>query len=118
MRFWNESAILQLWPLQRNAFTKTPGVCGGCAHIAGHRVRVLDIAVWHEHLGWSPDEIVSHVPSVTLADVHAALAYYYDRREEIHQEIRAEREMAEEVRRDTPSAVRAKLMRASIPEAS
>ena len=98
--------------------TKTSGVCGGAAHIAGHRVRVLDIAIWHEHLGWSPDEIVSQVPSISLADVHAALAYYYDHREEIQQEIQSEREMADEVRCDTPSAVRAKLMRPSIPEAS
>jgi hypothetical protein len=31
------------------------------------------------------------VPSITLAEVHAALAYYYDHREEIQEEIRAER---------------------------
>jgi uncharacterized protein (DUF433 family) len=66
--------------------SKTPGVCGGKACIAGHRVRVLDIVVWHEHQGMSADEIVSHVPSITLADVHAALAYYYDHLDEIQQE--------------------------------
>jgi uncharacterized protein (DUF433 family) len=98
--------------------TKTPGICGGSACIAGHRVRVLDITVWHEQLGWSPDEIVSQIPTLSLADVHAALSYYYDHREEIQQEIRAEREMAEEVRRDTPSAVRAKLSGPHTPEAS
>lgn len=98
--------------------TKMPGVCGGCACIAGHRVRVLDIVAWHEQNGWSPDEIVSQVPSITLADVHAALAYYYDHREEIQEEIRAERAMAEEFRRETPSAVQAKLNRPSIQEAS
>jgi uncharacterized protein (DUF433 family) len=83
--------------------TKTPGICGGRACIAGHRVRVLDVAIWHEQNGWSPDEIVSHVPSITLADVHAALSYYYDRREEIQEEIRAERALAEEFRRLQPS---------------
>jgi uncharacterized protein (DUF433 family) len=98
--------------------TKTPGICGGRACIAGHRVRVLDVAIWHEQNGWSPDEIVSHVPSITLADVHAALSYYYDHREEIQDEIRAERALAEEVRRDTPSALQAKLNRPPIREAS
>lgn len=63
--------------------TKTPGVCGGRACIADHRVRVLDIVIWHEQQGLAPDEIVSQIPSITLADVHAALAYYYDHREEI-----------------------------------
>jgi uncharacterized protein (DUF433 family) len=49
--------------------------------IAGHRVRVEDIVVWHEQLGMSPDEIVDAIPTITLADVHAALAYYWDNRE-------------------------------------
>jgi uncharacterized protein (DUF433 family) len=89
--------------------TKTPGVCGGRACIAGHRVRVLDIAIWHEQQGLTPDEIVSQIPSITLADVHAALAYYYDHREEIQDEIRLEREQAEEFRRNNPSLLDAKL---------
>jgi len=98
--------------------TKTPAVCGGRACIAGHRVRVLDVVILHEQNGWSPDEIVSGVPSITLADVHAALSYCYDHREEIQEEIRAERALAEEVRRDTPSALQAKLNRPPIKEAS
>ena len=89
--------------------TRTPGVCGGRARIAGHRVRVLDIVAWSEHQGMTPDEIVSHVPSLTLADVHAALAYYFDHLEEIQEEIRAEKALADEVRRNHPSLVEAKL---------
>ncbi len=89
--------------------SKTPGVCGGRTCIAGHRVRVLDIVIWHEHQGLSPDEIVSHIPSLTLADVHAALAYYFDHREEIQEEIRAERAEAEEFRRNNPSLLPTKL---------
>jgi uncharacterized protein (DUF433 family) len=83
--------------------TKTPGICGGRACIAGHRVCVFDVVILREQNGSSPDEIVSHVPSITLADVHAALSYYYDHREEIQEEIRAERALAEEVRRLPPS---------------
>ena len=79
---------------------------------------MLDVAIWHEQNGWSPDEIVSHIPSVTLADTHAALSYYYDHREEIQEEIRAERALAEEFRRDTPSALQAKLNRPPVKEAS
>ncbi|MBZ5632713.1 MAG: DUF433 domain-containing protein [Acidobacteriia bacterium] len=89
--------------------TKVPDVCGGRASIAGHRVRVLDVVIWHEQHGLSPDEIVSQVPSITLADVHAALAYYYDHREEIQEEIRAEREQAEEFHRSNPSALSERL---------
>jgi uncharacterized protein (DUF433 family) len=31
----------------------------------------------------SPDEIVSAYPTLTLSDVHAALAYYHDHRADI-----------------------------------
>jgi uncharacterized protein (DUF433 family) len=98
--------------------TKTPGVFGGRARIAGHRVRVLDIVIWHEQQGLSPDEIVSQTPSITLAGVHASLAYYYDHREEIQEEIRAERAQADEYRSDAPSALEAKLNRPPFKEAS
>ncbi len=54
----------------------TPGVCGGRPCVAGTRIRVLDVVIWSE-LGQSPDEIVASFPQLTLADVHAALAYYW-----------------------------------------
>jgi uncharacterized protein (DUF433 family) len=41
----------------------TPDICGGKPRIAGHRIRVQDIAIWYEHLSMSPDEIVYHYPS-------------------------------------------------------
>ncbi|MGQ0634859.1 MAG: DUF433 domain-containing protein [Planctomycetaceae bacterium] len=44
--------------------TKTPGVCGGKACVAGHRVRVSDIVVSHEQRGYSPDEIVGMFPGI------------------------------------------------------
>jgi uncharacterized protein (DUF433 family) len=97
---------------------RTSGVCGGKACIAGHRVRVLDDVVWHEHQGMTPDEIVSHIPTLTLADVHAALAYYFDHIDEIQQEMRAEREFSEEFRSSNPSLLEAKLRQESLKEAS
>jgi uncharacterized protein (DUF433 family) len=65
----------------------TPGTCGGRPRIDGHRITVEDVAVWHERMGMSPDEIVSAYPSLTLADVHAALAYYFENRERVDAEI-------------------------------
>jgi uncharacterized protein (DUF433 family) len=98
--------------------SRTAGVCGGKACIAGHRVRVLDVVSWHEHQGMTPDEIVSHIPTITLADVHAALAYYFDHIEEIQQEMRAERAFAEEFRLRNTSTVEGKLRQERIREAS
>ena len=86
--------------------TKTPGVCGGRACIAGHRIRVLDIVVWHEMRGYCADEIVDMFPGITLADVHAALAYYFDHREEIQADFRRDQEREDWARVHAPSKLR------------
>jgi uncharacterized protein (DUF433 family) len=90
----------------REHIEATLGVCGGKPRIAGRRIRVMDVVVWHEQLGLSPDEIVSRHPDLTLADIHAALAYYFDHRDEIQKDIASEREFAEKMRRETPSLLR------------
>ncbi len=46
------------------------------------------IASEYEHLGTAPDDIVQAHPHLHLADVHAALAYYYDHQDEIRREWR------------------------------
>ena len=75
------------------------GAAGANARIAGHRIRVMDVAIWSERLGMSPDDIVDAYPSLTLADVHAALAYYWDHRAEIEREIEEDRAAVAEFRR-------------------
>jgi uncharacterized protein (DUF433 family) len=81
----------------------TPGVRGGKPRIAGHRITVADVAIWHERLAMSPDEIVSEYPTLTLSDVHAALAYYYDHRDELDQDIREDEKFVEQLRAGAPS---------------
>jgi len=65
----------------------SPGIAGGKPRVAGHRITVQDIAIWHERLGRSPDEIAAEY-DLTLAQIHAALAYYFDHRDEIDRTIR------------------------------
>src|SRR5437588_8200075 len=89
--------------------TKTPGVCGGKACITGHRIRVMDIVVWHEMRGYSPDEIVQMFPGITLGDVRAALAYYFDHRSEIEADLKRDEELAEKLRPLFPSKLQEKL---------
>ena len=83
----------------------TPGIAGGQPRIAGHRITVGNIAIWHERLGKSVDEIADEY-DLTLADVYAALAYYFDHRAEIDQSIREGEAFAEALRLRTPSKVR------------
>jgi uncharacterized protein (DUF433 family) len=88
---------------------KTPGTCGGRARIAGHRVRVMDIVVWHEMRGYAPDEIVAMFPGIALADIHAAPAYYFDNRTEIEEDFRKDEEWAEFGKAHYPSKLKEKL---------
>lgn len=86
----------------------TPGIAGGKPRIAGHRITVQNIVIWHERMGTSADEIAAEY-DLTLADVHAALAYYFDHRAEIDDSIRKGEAFAEALRSKTPSKLREKL---------
>jgi uncharacterized protein (DUF433 family) len=76
--------------------TQTPGVCGGRPRIAGTGVSVRTIVGYHR-MGETPEEIAAQVPHLTLAQVHAALAYYYVNRDEMDVAIAAEQAEAEQL---------------------
>ena len=86
-----------------------PDICGGKPHIAGHRIKVQDIVIWHEKMAMSPDEIVFQYPSITLSDIYAALGYYHDHLKEIREQIEADEAFARELKNKTPSLVQQKL---------
>jgi uncharacterized protein (DUF433 family) len=86
----------------------TPGIAGGKPRIAGHRITVEDIAVWHVRLGSSPDEIATEY-NLTLAEIYAALAYYFDHRAQIDQSLEEGRAFVEEMRQRTESKIARKL---------
>jgi uncharacterized protein (DUF433 family) len=88
------------------------GVNGPKARIVGHRIRVQDVAIWHERLGMSVDDILEQYPTISRADVHAALAYYWDHRDEIESTIARERAFAEEFRQANPGRLPDQLKRA------
>ena len=78
---------------------RTPEVRGGRPRIAGTGVTVQRIVGWYK-LGLSPEEIVVEIPHLTLAQVHAALAYYHANREEIEQDIAEEEAVAEQLEQE------------------
>jgi hypothetical protein len=50
-------------------------------------------------LGLTAEEIIAEIPHLSLAQVHAALAYYHANREEIEQDIADEEAVAERLER-------------------
>ena len=85
-----------------------PDVRGGRPRIAGTRITVADIVIIHLRLGQSLEEIADKY-DLDLADVYAALAYYYDHRSEIDGSIEADEAFAEAFRRNNPSLLQARL---------
>lgn len=91
-----------------NYIVKTPDICGGRPRLDGHRIRVQDIACYSEWWGWRADRIASEL-DISLAQVHAALAYYFDNIEEIREGIRLDQEFQAESKASTPSKLAQKL---------
>ena len=67
----------------------SPDTCSGHPRVSGTRIRVANVVLWTEQ-GKSPEEIAAAYPQLTLADVHAALAFYFDNRGEMDTLIRAD----------------------------
>ena len=87
---------------------RTPDVCGGKPRIAGHRITVQNIVLWHERGRMSPADIVVRYPGLTLGDVYAALAYYHDHHAEVWEQFYADEKFADDLRETSPSLVQQK----------
>lgn len=85
----------------------TPKIMGGKPRIAGHRISVQDVAIWRNELGYTVEQIANDY-KLNLADVHAALAYYYDHKEEIDDAIARGKKQFEEMKRKNPSKIKNK----------
>lgn len=83
----------------------TPGVLGGKPRIAGRRISVQHIVVLYERGGWTADEIATEY-DLTLADVHAAMTYYFDHREELDAAAAADEEFLITIRTQCLSRLR------------
>lgn len=51
--------------------------------ISGTGIRVLDIVIRYELAGITPDDIIVAFPHLNLSQIHDALSYYYDNKDEI-----------------------------------
>ncbi|MEM1171116.1 MAG: DUF433 domain-containing protein [Cyanobacteria bacterium P01_H01_bin.35] len=95
----------------------TPGVLGGKPRIAGHRISVAHIAEMYLKMGMSVEEIAGKY-NLPLAAVHGAMAYYYDRREEIDRHTAESRAKVEELKQNTPPSPRQERFKAIRSERS
>lgn len=83
----NEGTTMETTVLSIDLIVSNPKVRSGRPVIAGTGIQVSIIAAAREIHRHSPDEIASGY-GLSLAQVHAALAYYYAHQNEIDEEIR------------------------------
>jgi uncharacterized protein (DUF433 family) len=81
---------------------RDPAVRAGRPKIAGTGVTVMRVAAWYK-MGLTPEEIATQYGHLSLAQVHAALAYYHANPEEIETDLAEERAFAEKVDREPES---------------
>lgn len=78
-----------------NTIVSDPAIRGGRPIIAGTTLKVADVVVVHVLHQKTPDEVASWF-RIPLADVYAALAYYYANRAAIDEDIREQDRLARE----------------------
>jgi uncharacterized protein (DUF433 family) len=79
-----------------NLIERSPSFRGGRPCIAGTGVSVRAIAVLHRHRGMTAEAIADERPDLSLAQIYAALAYYYANPSEIEKDLDAEETAAAE----------------------
>ena len=87
---------------------RTDGIRGGRPRITGRRITVDDIVIMHLRIGQTIEEIAARY-SLSLADVHAALAHYYDHKAEIDHLIERDTAFVEAFKRNNPSKLQERL---------
>lgn len=112
MRLPRNGHGIEEWTLLETTYphiTKPPGEPARLTRVP--RIRVAQLVMDYIAHGWSADEMVRQHPNLRQAEVHAAMAYYFDHDAEISAELRAEwnqvdRERAERL----PSALVLRLL--------
>lgn len=85
----------------------------GVVWIQGTRIKVIEIALDKIANGSSPEEIHFQYPHLSLAQIHSALAYYYDHQAEFDTEITRQLERIDQLAgqsKDSPGRQRLRVL--------
>ena len=83
----------------------------GVAWIDETNVKVIEVVLDRMAYGWSPEEIHFQHPHLSLAQIHSALAHYFDHQAELDAEIAQQSDQARRIREqagESPLAIRLK----------
>jgi uncharacterized protein (DUF433 family) len=72
--------------------------------IAGTRVKVIELVLDHLAYGWSPEELHFQHPHLTMGQIHSALAYYWDHKTALDQDIARRLQYVDHLQQSVPSS--------------
>ena len=97
------ATTMETWAKERGYvyphIRKVEGMCGGRPCIDGTRIRVVNV-VFLQKEGYTPEQMLEKYPDLNLAQIHAALTYYYDNPEEVDAYIAEDEAWDERYERD------------------
>ncbi len=76
----------------------------GVPMISGTTMKVVELVTAQQAYGWSPEELAYQYPYLTLGQIHSALAYYWDRQQELDEDMARRDALVDELRSRTPVA--------------
>jgi len=80
--------------------------------IAGTTMKVIELVLDHLAYGWSPEEVHFQHPYLTMGQIHSALAYYWDHKAELDQDIERRLQFVDQVQQTTKSTPLAERLKA------
>jgi uncharacterized protein (DUF433 family) len=84
----------------------------GVPLVAGTTMKVIELILAQTAYGWSPEELHFQFPHLSLGQIHSALAYYWDHREDLDEDIARRLESADHLQSEAPSAALGARLRA------
>jgi uncharacterized protein (DUF433 family) len=80
--------------------------------IAGTTMKVIELVLDHLAYGWSPEELHFQHPYLTMGQIHSALAYYWDHKTELDQDIERRLQFIDQVQQTARPPVLAERLKA------
>jgi len=72
----------------------------GAPVLTGTTMKIAELVMAQRAHGWSPEELHFQFPELPLGQIHSALAYYWDHKQELDQDIERRTRRVEEIRRE------------------
>jgi uncharacterized protein (DUF433 family) len=83
----------------------------GVPHIVGTTMKVVELVMAQKAYGWSPEELHFQHPYLSMSQIHSALAYYWEHKEELDADIEKRLNFAEQSRQEAGASPLANRLR-------